>query len=220
MKTVIKICGLTNEQDALHAIDAGADYLGLIFVPNTPRALSIEQARPIVEAVRRANADVRLVGVFQNQAFAEVQNIVNTLQLDFAQLHGEESLSDCQMLSVPVIKTMTLGSSETSALKKVQQYILKQNIHGLLFDVPKGSRSHIEKVFSVNVQKLVKDIPYFIAGSLQPDTVYSTVQRIQPWGVDVASGVEIEPGKKSQEKMRAFCDAVHATESFSQEETV
>lgn len=218
----IKICGITNEQDALNAAVAGADYLGLIFVPNTPRAVALKQAEPIVSAIRENAAHVRMVGVFQNQALAEVEKIVSALKLDFAQLHGDESPDYCQQLPVPVIKTILLESSEDAILQKMQTYTpsVLNNIHALLLDLPKGSKLTLEKVISASLQNAMREQTAFMAGRLQADHITAILDRFQPWGVDVASGVEERPRQKSVEKMRAFCSAVHSATDLNQKERV
>jgi len=223
-KTHIKICGITNEKDAFNAAAAGADYLGFIFVPNTPRALTITLAQPIIKALKKAHPHVQTVGVFQNQALAEIQEIVNALNLDFIQLHGDESLADCQQLSIPVIKTIILDSAqpENDIFQKIQTYAPSSSnqIHALLFDLPKGSKNHIGELFTPTLQKAMHHSPAFIAGRLQVDNVSEVVERIQPWGVDVASGVEIQPGQKCVEKMHAFCNTVRNTKHLNQKEKV
>jgi phosphoribosylanthranilate isomerase len=219
-RTRIKICGITNEQDALAAVAAGADYLGLIFVPGTPRAVTLEQAEPIVSAMRKNAPQVQLVGVFQNQALTEVENILNVLKLDFAQLHGDEPPEYCFQLPTPVIKTLLLDLPEEALLQKMQTYksSAMNNIHALLLDLPKGSPLTLEEAISPPLQKAVQEHPIFIAGRLQVETINAVITRFKPWGVDVASGIEERPRQKSVEKMRAFCNAVHSAAGLNQKE--
>ena len=137
--TRIKICGVTRPDDALDALRAGADLLGLIFVPGTPRMITMERAKAVVEAVRVVSPETRLVGVFQNQPLETVREIMGTLSLDLAQLHGHESLEKCRALPWPVLKTLLLETSEASILEKIHRYAPspRNNIEALLLDCPK-----------------------------------------------------------------------------------
>lgn len=214
----IKICGITNAQDALDAVNAGADYLGLIFVPGTPRALSVEQAQTVVQAVRENDRAIRVVGVFQNESQVVVEERIRALRLDLVQLHGDEPPAFCEALSVPVIKTVLLNGNMERIFSTMQPYQTLPILHALLLDLPKGSQGQISDVMTPEFFQSVQNAPVLLAGRLTTENVASVVNRFQPWGVDVASGVELAPGKKCPEKMRAFCSAVR-TPSFDQKET-
>lgn len=209
----IKICGITRAEDALNAVKAGADYLGLIFVSASPRSVSPENAQKIVDTVKTQFPDIKIVGVFQDHSLVDIQAILETVRLDFVQLHGTESVEFTQALPVPVIKTVILSADETSLLQRIQPYASLNNLHAFLLDLPKGAKASITEVpFAYNIQKLLNQRPYFIAGKLDSINVSEAIQQLTPFGVDVASGVESAQKekniKKSIEKMNAFCQAV------------
>lgn len=216
---LIKICGITNLADALAAVQAGADWLGLIFVPNTPRFVSVESAKEIMTELRAIHPSVEVVGVFQNQSLSEVEHHIQSLNLDRVQLHGHESPDFCAQISVPVVKTLLLHSElpelDISALRRQAAAFLEvSQVQTLLLDLPKGiaihsvldvthSDTHIEMLRS-----FLSDFPCLLAGGLTPDNIQHALQLFQPAGVDVASGVEQAPGKKDVDKMKRFCHIV------------
>jgi phosphoribosylanthranilate isomerase len=223
-RTLIKVCGITNPDDALAAMEAGADFLGLIFVPASPRSTSEAQAQAIVEAVRRQGRLVKLVGVFQNALPAEMGRIIGMLGLDFAQLHGDESLKICEALPVPVIKALTVqrGMLPEAVIRLLECYapLAGSNIRSVLLDTPKTADATTHAWVQVadlllheSVQARLRKMPYFLAGGLAPETVGQVVERFSPDGVDVASGVESMPGQKDHDKLRAFCRAVRHVEN-------
>jgi phosphoribosylanthranilate isomerase len=223
-RTLIKVCGITNPDDALAAMEAEADYLGLIFVSASPRSVSEAEAQAIVDAARRQDRPVKLVGVFQNALPAEMGRIIGTLGLDFAQLHGDESLKICEALSVPVIKALTIqpGMLPEAVIRLLECYAPStgSNIRSVLLDTPKtaGATAHAwvrvaDLLLHESVQARLQTMPYFLAGGLAPETVGQVVERFSPDGVDVASGVESAPGRKDHDKLRAFCRAVRHIEN-------
>ncbi len=222
-RTLIKICGITNVEDAIAAIDAGADCLGLIFVAASPRSISEAQAKTIVEVVRQRESSVKLVGVFQNASMEEVTRIVQNVSLDWVQLHGEESPAFCRQMPVPVIKALTVKSalSPDTLLAQLTEYAPSSasNIQLLLLDTPKVSETRnawlaVQDVLSdAAVRTQLTETPHFLAGGLLPETVPEVIARFHPHGVDVASGVEIAPGKKDGQKLAAFCRAVRQVEN-------
>lgn len=193
----IKVCGLTRAQDALLAVEAGAHYLGLIFVPNTPRCVSVAQASAIRDAV---GENARVVGVFQNTPLAEMTQIADAVGLDLIQLHGAEPPEVALACPVPVIQVVTAG--QVLPLGEALA-----NTHAILLDLPKGdvAAQWQQGMFpSPNARPLST----WLAGKLTPDTVGPWLDMFQPDGVDVASGVESAPGVKDPQKLLAFCRAV------------
>lgn len=194
-------------EDASAAIDNGADLLGFIFVPTSPRAILLTQAENILRVVQ---GKARVVGVFMDSPLADVVKACDQLHLDLVQLHGSESPDYCDAVPVPVIKRVKIKCKFSNgpftfydvALSDVAAY-RKANIQYLLLEPGKGKPPcDWEKV------RLPPDMPpYFLAGGLTPANVTSVVDRFWPDGVDVASGVEESPGVKSVEKLRAFCKA-------------
>lgn len=223
-KPLIKVCGITNATDALAAANAGADYLGLIFVSASPRSVTVAAAKPIVKAVRDANAAIRLVGVFQNALFSEMQTCIEELGLDMAQLHGDESVTLCESLPVPVMKVVTVqpGMPPESLLELLEHYTpsKESNIEALLLDTPKTQDATTHAWMRVSdllsgetIRHRLAEMPHFLAGGLTAQTVADVAERFQPDGVDVASGVEAAPGHKDHEKLAAFCRAVRQVQN-------
>lgn len=224
--TDIKICGITNENDALAAVEAGADYLGLIFVEASPRSITPKHAVGVAETIKHtAKRPVKLVGVFQNHPIEEVNRITRLVGLDLAQLHGHESPEDCQTIQVPVIKVLVMNSALTEAelLAQLERYQPSEesNIVSLLIDLPKqavsGSPTSIASAeLPASVLKRLKSIYWLAAGGLNPDNVQDAIRQFTPNGVDVASGIESKPGRKDLARMQRFCDTVRATQVITE----
>lgn len=203
--TEIKICGITNLEDAKNAIIAGASHLGFIFVSKSPRAISEEFAGEILPQLR---STAKTVAVFKDSPLDEVNRIAKSLEFDFVQLHGSESPEFCGQVNFPVIKALeinpTMSVEELSAC--VEQYA---DCHAVLFDKPKQLQldswleNAVEKVADLKLSSR-----YFFAGGLTQQNVKQVVSRLEPPAVDVASGVETAPGKKDSAKMVAFCSAI------------
>jgi phosphoribosylanthranilate isomerase len=221
MSTLIKICGITSVSDAILSIQAGADYLGLIFIPSSPRAISLKAARGIASIVRGQSI---LVGVFQNTPLPLIQKYTEEVGLDLIQLHGDESPEVCLKMPRPVIKVITGdGFSTLEALAKylpIEDY----NIHSLLFDLPKTGKGLTRtplpagrRAFTppsptgqkgAGGMRLLRHSKYFIAGKITSETAADIITRYKPDGIDVASGVESHPGIKDPKKLFDFCQAV------------
>lgn len=201
-RPVIKICGFTTVYDALQAVDAGADYLGVIFVPNTPRCVGVEKALAIREAVE---GRAKLVGVFQNSPLAYIQAVVANVGLDFVQFHGEASVQDVLTCPVPAIQVVTVRPGTQVDWATMAQK--RPNLHAVLLDLPKNA-TEAQWDFSAFPRPKDRLVPTWLAGKLTPQTVGQAITTCQPDGVDVASGVEATPGHKDPEKILAFCRAV------------
>ncbi|MBS1993273.1 MAG: phosphoribosylanthranilate isomerase [Cyanobacteria bacterium SZAS LIN-2] len=222
----VKICGITNKSDALHAVSAGATHLGLIFVDGSPRCIKDPSlAREIVEATGDA---ATVVGVFQNQSVDRIAEIAAQTNIGAIQLHGDESPDFCldvqRKLGKPVIKAITIagGDMDTHGLsKRVSGYIGAVNY--LLFDRAKGDRSENWLAQAISsLQKVEKSedtaLPaYFFAGGLSDQNVAATLQQLQACGADVASGVEKAPGQKDPLLVQNFISAVKGLESRTKE---
>ena len=199
----IKICGITNEEDALLAVALGADALGFNFAPGSPRQVT---PHVVGEILHRLPAGVITVGVFRDEVKERVVEIVNTLGLGGAQLHGREPLSDVRWVRrrVPfVIQGFAAGDPAIAAVANGPVDIVLVDANepggGTVFDwaladsVPAGVR-------------------LLLAGGLHGDNVANAIQRVRPWGVDVASGVETTPGsgRKDARKLRLFIENARA----------
>lgn len=196
MSVKVKICGVTTVADARDAVAAGADFVGLNFHPASPRFLTVDAAREIAAAV----PSVRIVGVFVDRPAEAVRRIVAAVGLHLVQLHGGETPADCEGMGVPVIKALRPRSAaELTALAApfATEYILVDSY------VP-GSSGGTGVSIDPGIIAGVDRRRLFVAGGLKPGTVAAVVQRVRPFAVDVASGVESEPGRKDREKVVEF----------------
>ncbi|MBX3154061.1 hypothetical protein KF728_28155 [Candidatus Obscuribacterales bacterium] len=204
-ETRVKICGITNAEDALMAVIAGADFIGLIFAQASQRRVKLEVARQVRTTIGN---NAKVVGVFQNQDIEFVNRVAKELDLDYIQLHGEEDRNYIEYCNRPVIKTLSYNA-EVETLRTLAGV---SNLSYLLFDAPKESvkQEDVEEnlIRFANRLRSIKEssIPsFFIAGKLTPDNVAFSIEMLKPFAVDVASGVESAPGVKSQELVRTFC---------------
>lgn len=207
--TKVKICGNTNIEDARLAAELGADYLGFIFA-ESKRKISIPTAREIMQTLRSFK---NFVGVFFNQPKKEVENIAGELALKTLQFHGEETALYCQSFAdkgYEVIKTFRIKDS--MSLKRLDEY----NVSAFLFDTfSKEESGGTGKTFDWN---LIEDRPFlheklFLAGGLNILNLEQAIHKIHPFAVDVASGVEKQPGKKDPELLEQFIRIAKKTSS-------
>ena len=199
--TKIKICGITNIDDALAATGYGADALGFIFYKKSPRYISPETAR---EIARKVPPFVKKVGVFVNEEIDIVNKILDEADLDMAQLSGDETHSYCRNLNVPYIKAFRIRDEES--LNEIDKF----DTSYLLFDsFNEGEYGGTGETFdwSLIQNKHFKDQYVILSGGLNPDNIEDAILKIKPYAVDVASGVEKEPGKKDHNKIKSFIEA-------------
>jgi len=202
----VKICGLTNREDALKALEAGADALGFIIYGKSKRFIKAIDVRHITSQLPPF---VTKVGVFVNEDPRKVLEILSYAHLDFAQLHGDEPPEACEYIGANrVIKVFRLKSVEE--VEKIKPYVGK--IRAILLDTfSKDSYGGTGKTFDWNIAKAVREnfpeIPLILSGGLNPDNVSTAVREVEPFAVDVSSGVEESPGKKDWEKVKAFVKA-------------
>jgi len=210
--TKIKICGLSKIQHALAAAKAGADFLGLVFAPSR-RQVSIEKALPIAKEAHALSPHLIVVGVFANSTADEVNRTADYCNLDWIQLSGDETWDYCQQIERPIIKTVHVSSTKT--------------VEGIVSEIAMGYRllprhdfvclvdSKVEDTYGGTGQafdwKLAKEVSarfsVIIAGGLTPANVRQLVEEVQPWGVDVSTGVESN-GQKDTAKIKKFIQAV------------
>jgi phosphoribosylanthranilate isomerase len=214
--TVVKICGITNLDDALCAVEAGADMLGFIFYPKSPRCISVEAAAEIARAIRQtttpgSKSQLILVGVFVNESPVHMLRVLDDAGLDVAQLSGQESPDDLAAMrgrAYKAIREWREASPSfmhaTRAAGLLPDLLLDAN-HSTLYG---GSGQRADESLAVH---LARHYRLMLAGGLTPDNVADAVRVVQPWGVDVASGVEAAPGKKDHHKVHAFVAAAKAT---------
>lgn len=213
--TAIKICGITNLNDARLAAEAGADLLGFIFYEPSPRYLTPETARQIVLDLRQMPYPPQLIGVFVNVAETAIRQTLQFCQLDAAQLHGEESPEFVNCFPQQAYKVIQ-PKSMTEAEELVQQYcpVTAQRSNQALPDClleayhPTLYGGTGEVADWDMAATLAKRHHLMLAGSLTPENVAEAIRIVQPWGVDVSSGVEATKGQKNPTKLRAFIHQV------------
>ncbi len=195
--TRIKICGITSQEDALAAVDAGADALGFVFYPPSPRAVA---PALVAEIIRALPPFVMTVGLFVNADRRLIESTMDNCCLDLIQLHGDEAPQACLFAGRRVIKALRVRDAES--LDGAADY----PVSGLLLD------AWSDQVYGGGGKafdwQLLKDFsrqhPVILAGGLNPENVAAAIREVRPWAVDVSSGVEKTPGKKDPVKMAEF----------------
>ena len=207
--TKIKICGIKTINDALAAVDAGTDLIGFNFYPKSPRYVEVGMCRNIMSVLRQIG-NVTCVGVFVNASVSEILATMDTLGLNLAQLHGDETPEILQALDGKAFKAFRGIPENIDGFER-------QNAPAFLVDAAvKGmyGGSGVTADWDGAVE-LAKKFPLLLAGGLTPENVAEAVRRVKPWGVDVASGVESAPGMKDARKMKAFLSAVREESKVS-----
>lgn len=201
----VKICGITNYDDAAAAVDAGADALGFVFFRESPRYLSSEDAGRII---RRLPPFVATVGVFVNETPGVMEETASTAGLSVVQLHGEEPPEVCQPISRRVVKSFRVKSLES--LGAFGQY--KDLVSAFLLDTYSAEAyGGTGKVFNWDIALEAKRYGRIIlAGGLTPDNVRDAVRYVRPYAVDVSSGVESGRGRKDHLRMKLFIEQARA----------
>jgi phosphoribosylanthranilate isomerase len=200
----IKICGITNQDDAAVAVDAGADALGFVFHRKSPRYVEPQVVKSIVASLPPF---ILPVGVFVNEELKVVRDIMDSCGLALAQLHGNESAGYCETLGRPVIKA--IGLKDRASLLALAEYKGRAQVRGFLLDAfaPDTYGGTGRATDWTIAAELAKSLTVILAGGLTPDNVASAVAAVKPYAVDVSSGVEAAPGRKDPEKIRAFVRA-------------
>jgi phosphoribosylanthranilate isomerase len=194
----VKICGITSLEDAHAAVDAGADALGFVFYPPSPRYLTPAQAEQII---RTLPPFVTTVGLFVDVTLATVGETVARCGLDRVQLHGRETPEFCGQVPRPVIKAFRIKNVQSltqAADYKVSAYLLDAYVEGAL---PGGTGASFSWELAARAQP---SGPVILAGGLTPENVHIAIAHVRPYGVDVSSGVERTPGVKDHRKVRQF----------------
>ena len=196
----IKICGITDRDDALHAIDCGADALGFVFYDHSPRAITRTRAQAIIAALPPF---VTVVGLFVNEDPRTVREIADECGLDVIQYHGDESPETVGLAPRRSIRALRVRESDT--LDEINRYPAS----GLLLDAwVAGAFGGTGVLCNWEIAAAIaKKRPVILAGGLTPENVAAAIQAVRPYGVDVSSGVEATPGRKDRKKVAAFISA-------------
>jgi phosphoribosylanthranilate isomerase len=198
----VKICGITSTDDALAACDYGADAIGFIFYEKSPRYIKPEHAIKIIEHLP---AFVSIVGVFVDEKIDAIQSIIDILGLHYVQLHGNEPLSMITKLGKKAIKTFRI--KDAYSINDVN----KSGLNIVLLDSYTNKYGGSGKGFDHKLLKgLSSDIKFILSGGITPDNVREIVNTDKPYAIDVSSGVEISPGRKSKEKIKLLFEKLKA----------
>lgn len=217
--TKIKICGITNEKDALWAANAGVDFIGLNFYKNSPRKISVDMAKKITSSLPEF---VKPVGVFVDEEIGAILKITKKVGLSAVQLHGNETPEYCSELkekisaTVPanllwegkpqMIKAFRIGgdfqAEQMSQYGNADYFLLDTFVE----DLPGGTGQAFNWDLAVELKKQGK--PIFLSGGLTPENVSEAINKVGPFAVDVCSGIERTPTRKDYDKMLAFVKAV------------
>jgi phosphoribosylanthranilate isomerase len=214
--TKIKICGIKTVEDALAAIDLGADLIGFNFYPKSPRFVEVGHCRGIMSTVRKYG-HVKYVGVFVNASIAEINATMEACGLSLAQLHGDETAEMLNELDGKAFKAIRLSTDSVTDSRTVTAFAesRREVAPVLLVDAAvKGvyGGSGVTADWKGAAQ-LAKKYPLLLAGGLTPENVGVAIGQVKPWGVDVASGVESGSGEKDASRMKAFVQAVRDGQS-------
>jgi phosphoribosylanthranilate isomerase len=207
-RVLVKICGVTLADDAARVAAAGADFVGLNFWPKSKRYLAPERA-PMIAAAARATGAAKVVGVFVDAKIEDILKICAVVDLDVIQLHGDESPDDCSKISLavyrPIWKAISVGSQKD--IERLDAW----PADALLLDAPTPGRGGAGASFDHRLAREARErFPgkkIVLAGGLDPSNVAAAIALVEPWAVDVASGVEAGPGIKDAAKIAAFLAA-------------
>jgi phosphoribosylanthranilate isomerase len=209
--TRVKICGIRDKTHALATVEAGADFIGLVFAPSQ-RQVSPAKACEIASAVKKSNDTAKVVGVFVNAPSSQVNELADFCALDWVQLSGDESWEYCHEVVRPVIKAIRIDQQSPeklyAELSAGSKLLPTQGFITILDSRVEGKYGGTGESFNWNLaQEVAKRFPVIIAGGLDPKNVAKLIERVAPWGVDVSSGVETG-GVKDIAKIKAFIEAV------------
>ena len=199
---LVKICGITRADDALAAVAAGANAIGFVFWPDSPRFVDPYRARAIRAALPPF---VTAVGVFVNQPVEYVSGVASLVRLGAVQLHGDETPQYASLLSAPIVKALpltTLGESDLAAWPDETMVLL--DVHDPVKRGGTGRTIDWDAAATISARRRI-----VLAGGLTPDNVADAVARVRPFGIDVSSGVEVSPGIKDHRRVRALFEALH-----------
>ena len=208
MRTRAKICGITRKEDIKSVVNSGADAIGFVFFPPSPRNVSIDQAKNLA---RDVPAYVQLIGLFVNASLEQIQETLSEVPLDVLQFHGDESAEECQRIAKATGRRWYKAiqvKPDLDLISTIQQY-QQAGASAMLLDAwhpeLKGGTGHS---FDWN-QFPQLDIPLILAGGLTPDNIEDAIKTTQAFAVDVSGGVESAKGIKDQQLIEKFMQGVH-----------
>ena len=200
--TWIKICGVTNIEDALKVVELGADALGFVFYEKSPRKITKEKAKEIINSLPKGIVKVSL---FVDELEEKVNEIASYCNFDILQFHGDETPDYCKKFPQKIIKAFRIKDKESLAnipKYEVDYYLLDAYSE----ELPGGTG----RTFNWDLAKEAKEFgkPIILSGGLNPENIIEAIEEVSPFGVDVSSGVELSPGKKDHKKLEEFMTKV------------
>ncbi len=201
VRTRVKVCGITRPDDARAAAQAGADAIGLVFYPPSPRYLSAERALEIRDALPPF---VQAVALFVNPDAAQVAQVIGRLKPGLLQFHGEETPAFCRQFGVPYVKACRVKAGVRSEVELLEYLRPFTDAAAWLLDSFVEEYGGVGERFDWSLAPAARERPLVLSGGLTRDNVAEAVRRVRPWGVDVSSGVESAKGIKDAAKIAAF----------------
>ena len=211
MSIKVKICGITNLEDARYCAGAGADFLGFIQYPKSPRYVAPEAAKEIIAWMYGPKP----VGVFVNKDADTVNRTAEAAGFALVQLHGDEPPDVCARIERPVIKAFRIPPEATADQTRAQMEPYREHAAFFLLDThhPALWGGTGETFDWQHARALTADFPILLAGGLNADNVEEAVRRVRPLGIDLSSSLEAHPGKKDFDKLNAFFETINALSS-------
>jgi phosphoribosylanthranilate isomerase len=203
LRVRVKICGITRIEDALTAVEIGADAIGLVFYEPSPRNVQLEQAMKIAEKVP---AFVSVVGLFVNADADFVRQVISRVKLDLLQFHGDETPEECASYGLPFIKAIRV-KSDTNLVQCAKDFSASKAL--LLDTYTEGVAGGTGHQFDWTLIPVSLDMPVILAGGLNAQNVAQAIKQVKPYAVDVSGGVEISKGIKDAAKVAAFMQQVY-----------
>jgi phosphoribosylanthranilate isomerase len=203
LRVRVKICGITRVEDALNAVEYGADAIGLVFYEPSPRNVEILQA---IEIANKVPAFVTVVGLFVNAEPGFVREVISQVNLDLLQFHGDETPQECASYDLPFIKAIRV-KSDTNLVQCAKDFSVSKAL--LLDTFTDGVAGGTGHVFDWNLIPAALDKPVILAGGLNAQNVAQAINQVKPYAVDVSGGVEISKGIKDAAKIAAFMQQVY-----------
>lgn len=213
MSIKVKICGITSLQDARFAAGAGADFLGFIQYADSPRYITPQAAKAIIDWVYGSES----VGVFVNEDTDTINQVAEAAGFDLVQLHGDEPPEVCAAVAPPVIKAIRVAPTDTAATLRARMEPYRSHVAYFLLDTHHADLwGGTGDVFDwQQARTLTDDFPILLAGGINADNVEGAIRTLQPLGVDLSSSVEEAPGRKDFDKLTAFFDVFNALRESS-----
>ena len=203
MRTRVKICGFTTIDEAVYAASLGVDAIGLVFYPQSPRNVSLKQATKIVAALP---AFTTVVALFVNETETIINQVINNIAIDCLQFHGHEHPQACRLYNKPYIKAFSMHDTTNVDQLAIDYY----DASALLLDTyhPQAKGGTGER-FDWNLVPQQCNLPIILAGGLTPENAKQAILKVNPYALDISSGVEIKKGVKERAKMSAFIKEVN-----------